>query len=80
MRGSWRSSGNLSPLADLLHTVVALVAMLGMLAAAIVATRTSKPQAAGVKAALASWILVPWAFWVLTFIWGMLARGSARVG
>jgi len=71
---------DLSPLADLLHTVIAFVAMFGMLAAAIVATRTPRPMAAGARAKLASWILLPWAFWVLTFIWGMLARGSARVG
>lgn len=70
---------DLSPLADLLHTVIAFVALFGMLAAAIMGGRTLASTDAA-RAAFAKWVLAPWAFWVIVFVWGMLARGSQRVG
>ncbi len=71
---------DLSPLADLLHTVISFVALFGMMAAAIMATRASAAASDAARAAFAKWVLVPWAFWVVVFVWGMLSRGSARVG
>ena len=71
---------DLSPLPDLLHTVVAFVAMFGMLAAAIVATmELSRPDSA-MRASVARWVLAPWALWIIVFVWGMVSRGSARMG
>jgi len=71
---------DLSPLADLLHTVFAFVAMFGMLAAAIAGTRALMREDDRMRAAVARWILAPWTFWVLMFVWGMLSRGSQRLG
>jgi hypothetical protein len=68
---------DLSPLSDLLHTVIAFVALFGMLAAAIVGTRALGASTAG--AALARWVLAPWALWVIVFAWGMVSRGSQRM-
>lgn len=70
---------DLSPLPDLLHTVIAFVALFGMMAAAIMATRAASSTDAA-RAAFARWVLVPWAFWIVVFVWGMLSRGSARMG
>jgi uncharacterized repeat protein (TIGR03987 family) len=71
---------DLTPLSDLLHTVAAFVAMFGMLVAAIVATMALSKNDDRLGASLARWVLAPWAFWVLMFLWGMVARGSARMG
>jgi len=70
---------DLSPLPDLLHTVVAFAAMFGMLAVAIVAFRALKSSDAAAQAALARWILAPWVLWVFVFVWGMVTRGSQRM-
>jgi uncharacterized repeat protein (TIGR03987 family) len=69
---------DLSPLSDLLHTIVAFVALFGMLVAALVATRAFSSDDAA-KAAFAKWALAPWAFWVVVFVWGMLSRGAQRM-
>jgi len=71
---------DLTPLADLLHTVVAFVAMFGMLAAAIVGSMALSRPDAKLRTALAKWILAPWALWAIVFVWGMVSRGSARMG
>lgn len=71
---------DLEPLADLLHTVVAFVAMFGMLAVAIVGSRALASSAQSTLSALAKWIVAPWAIWLFIFVWGMLARGSQRMG
>lgn len=70
---------DLSPLPDLLHTVVAFVAMFGMLAAAIIGTRAIMTAHDGTRAAVAKWVLVPWAVWVFVFVWAMVSRGSQRM-
>jgi uncharacterized repeat protein (TIGR03987 family) len=71
---------DLSPLSDLLHTVVAFVGMFGMLAAAIFGTIALAKADKRLSASVATWVLAPWAVWVLVFVWGMVARGSARLG
>lgn len=71
---------DLSPLSDLLHTILAFVVMFGMLAAAIVGSRAISAGNDALKVTLAKWIALPWALWVLMFLWGMASRGSARMG
>ena len=71
---------DLSPLADLLHTLVAFAAMFGMLAAAISGMRAIKANNDALRAAVARWILAPWVLWLFIFVWGMVSRGSARMG
>lgn len=68
---------DLSPLSDLLHTIVAFVAMFGMLAAAILGNQAVASGKS--SAALAKWMLAPWAVWLFIFVWGMLSRGSQRI-
>ncbi len=71
---------DLSPLPDLLHTVVAFVGMFGMLAAAIVGSRAIAAGDEKLSAAVAKWVLAPWAVWVFVFVWGMIARGPRPAG
>ena len=71
---------DLSPLSDLLHTVVALLAMLAMLAVAIIGSRTLSSGDEKALAAVPRWMLSAWVLWVFVFVWGMLARGSVRMG
>ncbi len=71
---------DLAPLSDLLHTIVAFVALFGMLAAAIVGLRAVQGGNEKASAAVARWVLAPWAIWVFVFIWGMVSRGSQRLG
>jgi hypothetical protein len=70
---------DLSSPSNTLHTVLAFVAMFGMLAAAIVGSRALTRGDEATRAAVARWVLVPWALWVTVFVWGMIARGSARM-
>lgn len=71
---------DLSPLPDLLHTVLAFAAMFGMLAAAIVGTRAITKGNDEMRVAVAQWVVVPWVVWVFVFVWGMVSRGSQRIG
>lgn len=70
---------DLEPLADLAHTVLAFVVFFGMLALAIAGMRALASDDRA-RAGVARWALVPWVAWVLVFVWGMLARGSERMG
>lgn len=70
---------DLSPLPDLLHTIVAFVGMFGMLAATIMGYQAITKDDAEAGARVARWILAPWAIWVFVFVWGMLSRGSQRI-
>jgi hypothetical protein len=63
-----------------LHTVIALIGMFGMLAAAIVGTYAMVRKNDAARAAVTRWALAPWAVWVFVFVWGMVTRGSARMG
>ena len=71
---------DLSPLSDLLHTIVAFVGMFGMLAAAIVGTQALAKGDDELRSSVAAWVLAPWAVWVFVFVWGMVSRGSQRLG
>ena len=71
---------DLSPLSDLLHTVVAFVALFGMMGAALLGNRAIMTGNSKASATLARWMPAPWAVWVLVFVWGMLSRGSQRLG
>lgn len=64
-----------TPLSGLVHTVVAFAAMFGMLAAAIASTRAVAKAQDSARAAVAKWILAPWALWVIMFLWGFATRG-----
>ncbi len=70
---------DLSPLSDLLHTVVAFAAMFAMLATIIIGMRALKSSDEGAKSAIARWILAPWVLWVFIFVWGMISRMPARM-
>jgi uncharacterized repeat protein (TIGR03987 family) len=65
---------------DDLHTLLAFVGMIGMLVCAILGTWGYRKSKDAVRAAVARWVLAPWAVWVFVFIWGMLSRGAGRVG
>ena len=71
---------DLVPLSHLVHTVVAFVAMFGMLAAAIVGMRAVSKGDDALRASVARWVLAPWALWIVVFVWGMVTRGAARMG
>ncbi len=71
---------DLSPLPDLMHTIVAFVGMFGMLAVAVVGMRALNSANEKMLVALSKIVLAPWAVWVFVFVWGMLSRGSQRVG
>lgn len=63
------------PLADLLHTIVAFVALLGMVDIAAGGTWAIGKGNDKMRATIAKWALVPWALWVFVFLWGMVVRG-----
>ncbi len=71
---------DLSPLPDLMHTIVAFVGMFGFLALALVATMALRAANEERLASLAKLALVPWVIWVFVFVWGMVSRGSQRMG
>jgi hypothetical protein len=64
-----------TPLSGLLHTVIAFAAMFGMLAAAVAATQAVSKAQDAARAAVAKWIIWPWALWVVMFVWGFATRG-----
>ena len=77
----WQIGGlDLRPGAPLLHTVLALLAMAGMIAGTALATWAVSAKRADVASAVSRWLLAPWALWVAVFVWGMVTRGAARMG
>ena len=66
---------DLRPGIHIVHTVLALLAMFGMIIVTAVAqwATTSKRDAAA--ATLSRVILAPWALWAGVFVFGMLAQG-----
>jgi len=70
---------DLSPISDMLHTVLAFAAMFGMLAVAVVGSRALNGANDTTLRALSRWALAPWALWVFVFLWGMVSRGSQRI-
>ena len=71
---------DLAPLSDLVHTLLAFTAMFGMLAAAIAGTRAVATANEALRTAVARLVIAPWALWVFVFVWGMVSRGSQRLG
>ena len=71
---------DLRPGMPTVHTVLALLAMGGMIAGAAVATGASGASREGVSRVVSRLLLVPWALWVAIFVWGMVSRGAARMG
>ena len=71
---------DLRPGGPLLHTVLALVAMFGMAAAAGVGTYAIANRQEALSASVTRWVLAPWVIWVGVFVWGMIGRGAARIG
>lgn len=77
----WQIGGlDLRPGAPLLHTVLALLAMAGMIVGAAVASWATSAKRDDISLAVSRWLLIPWALWVAVFVWGMMTRGAARMG
>lgn len=63
-----------------LHSIIALVAMFGMLAGAAISSWAYIKGKDAINTTVSRWILAPWALWLFVFIWGMMTRGAARMG
>jgi hypothetical protein len=63
-----------------LHTLLAIIAWAGMTAGAGFATWATVTSNERISALTARWLLAPWAFWVLMFLYGMVDRGAKRIG
>ena len=70
---------DLRPGAPLLHTVLALLALGGMILGAVASTWAHSAGRSEVAATASRWLIAPWALWVAVFVWGMITRGSARL-
>ena len=71
---------DLSPGMPTVHTVLALLAMAGMIVGTAVGTWALSAKRDDIAASVSRLILAPWALWVAVFIWGMVTRGAARMG
>jgi len=71
---------DLRPGAPVLHTVLAIFAMLGMFLATASGTYAVVSADDAVGRLWSRVIVVPWALWVGVFVWGMITRGAARMG
>ena len=71
---------DLRPGVPLVHTVLALLAMLGMFLATAFGTYAAVSGDEDIGRAWSRVIVAPWALWVAVFVWGMLTRGAARMG
>ena len=63
-----------------IHTVLAVLAWLGMTLGAAAGTWALVKSDDRLSALTARWILAPWALWVIVFVYGMLERGAKRIG
>ena len=74
----WRIGGLDLSTRGLPHTVIALVATLGMIIAAIFGEMAyvKKDEALGAKCAKLN--IIPWALWVAVFLWSLATRMPAR--
>ncbi len=61
-----------------LHTVLALVVMLGMVLAASFGTAAYVKKDAALGAKCAKYNVIAWVLWVLVFVWGLATRMPAR--
>jgi hypothetical protein len=62
-----------------LHTVVAMLAWAGMVAASAFATWAVGANERA-RLTVSRWMVAPWAFWVVVFVYGMVDRGARRIG
>ena len=70
---------DISPLSDLLHTVVAFAALFGMLAIAVAGSQALKAANDTALRALSKWALAAWVLWVAGVCLGH-GRIEARSG
>lgn len=68
------------PGTPLLHTVLALVALGGMIAGTALASWALSVDHASLQRVVSRALLAPWALWVAVFVWGMVTRGAVRMG
>lgn len=61
-----------------LHTVLALIAMLGMIVGAAVGTYSYASNSTELGAKTAKYLVAPWALWVAVFVWGLVTRMPKR--
>jgi hypothetical protein len=72
---AWRIGGlDFSTPAGTLHTTLALVVMAGMAISAAVGTYAWSKQDAQLGAKMARIIPLPWALWLLMFLWGLSVK------
>jgi hypothetical protein len=72
---AWRIGGlDFSTAAGSLHTTLALVVMAGMAISAAVGTYAWSKQDAQLGAKMARIIPLPWALWLLMFLWGLSVK------
>jgi F0F1-type ATP synthase assembly protein I len=62
-----------------LHTYLALIGFFGMMVVAIVGAWALAKARTSVLAPLSRWALLPYAVWLVVFVWGMIERGAARM-
>jgi hypothetical protein len=63
-----------------IHTVLALLAELAMVAGAVAATWAIAEKRDDLLLLLSRLMVAPWVVWAGVFVWGMVTRGAARVG
>lgn len=60
------------------HTVLALIAFLGMLLVAIVGEMSYVRKDEALGARWSRYAIAPWVFWVAVFLWGLATRMPSR--
>lgn len=61
-----------------LHTMLAFIAMAGMLLAASLGSWSAWFENEKIHTLISRWVPVPWLIWVILFVWGIIERASAR--
>ena len=61
------------------HTVLGVIGLLGMLATACVVTWAMYRMKEDILVQAARWAPAPWAVWLVSFTWGLIVRGIARL-
>ncbi len=70
----WRIGGlDFSP-AGRVHTILALIAFLGMLTVTIVGEVSYVKKNAALGAKWSRYAIIPWVYWVIIFLWGMATK------
>jgi len=71
---------DLRPGTPLLHTVLALIAMAGMIVGTLLGAWALFSKREALQRLVSRAIVAPWALWIAVFVWGMVTRGAARMG